>query len=508
MNDLFKVRRLLSTALSICLLGEPALSAYSPLPAADVENNPAPAASSMEEMAAPATSTISKSDRGARLNTAASTAAIPFPRSLITMDFQDAEIKDVLHTMAVKSGLNIIYGADVTGPVSVHLDRVPFDQAFQTVLTLKNLVALPMGPRIIRVVTSTSLTTEQSQAATFTKVFRLNYANASEVKAPLDAIRSAAGRKGVSSVDAKTNSLIITDTREGLQEVEDLIPSLDRKPQQVDIEAKVVEVTLNNLTAEGISWGFARTAGQNQYGATSQTAGATQGFGTNAQSAPQNVVTVNPPQATAVSAGAISALGGTGVNLFTPDATSALNSVAFSFLHSEAAYMLSAQLTALANQDRVKVLSTPHVVTLNNVEANIEVVNKIPYVVTTTQIGAPTQTSYQIIEAGVKLSVKPIVNADRRITLNVKPEVSVAGASPSNGAPPVVSARDAQTTVLLRDGETIAIGGLIQESTEKLTIGIPLLMNIPLLGYLFKTTTDTKKRDELIVFITPKIAAE
>src|SRR5262249_45187703 len=100
---------------------------------------------------------------------------ITLPKSSLTMDFQEADVRDVLHLLALKSGYNIIYGADVTGPITIHLDRVPFDQAFQTVLTLKTLVALPMGPRVIRVVTSATLNSEQSQAATFTRVFRLNY---------------------------------------------------------------------------------------------------------------------------------------------------------------------------------------------------------------------------------------------------------------------------------------------------------------------------------------------
>ncbi len=206
---------------------------------------------------------------------------ISLPKNPLTMDFQDADVRDVLHLLALKSGLNIIYGNDVTGPVSVHLDRVPFDQAFQTILTLKALVALPMGPKVIRVVSSITLTTEQSQATTFTRVFRLNYAEADDVKKPIDAIRSAAGRKGVSTTDPKTNALIVTDTVEGLKEVEDLIPVLDRKPQQVDIESKVVEVQLNNETQSGISWQYAGNVGTNdayRFGASKNSNGTFSGL--------------------------------------------------------------------------------------------------------------------------------------------------------------------------------------------------------------------------------------
>lgn len=423
--------------------------------------------------------------------------ALPLPKSSISMDFQDADVRDVMHLMAVKSGVNIIYGADVTGPVTVHLDRVPFDQAFQTVLTLKGLVALPVGLRIIRVVSSAGLTQEQSQATTFTKVFILKYSIAQDIKAPLDAIRSAAGRKGVSSVDAKNNALIITDTLQGLKEAEDLIPTMDRKPQQVDIEAKVVEVTLDNETKLGVSWAFAkgRAGDQNFYGATTAASAAT-GAGTGA-TVGGNVISVNPP----------GTAGGTGVDF--ASALGTFTNSAFTFLHSEQAFLLQAQLTALASKSKVKILSTPHIVALNNTDATINVVNQIPYQVSTVSNGIASN-SVSFVEAGVKLSVRPTVNADRRITLKVKPEVSNPNSATIAfaGAPPQINTRNADTTVVLRDGETIAIGGLITEQTTKAVTGIPILMSIPLIGYLFKGTDDRIQRTELIVFLTPKIAAE
>ncbi len=481
--EIIKGPKLLGASVAFCLLVQPLQPAV------------ALVAPGGAETAAMATEESSGESLSARSTPTLIMGGVSVPKTPISMDFQDADIRDVLHLLAVKSGLNVIYGVDVTGPISVHLDRVPFDQAFQTVLTLKGLVALPMGSRIIRVISSVGLTTEQSQAATFTRVFRLNYADAEAVKKPVDAIRAAATRKGVSTVDSKTNSIIITDTQEGLKEVEDLIPVLDKKPAQVDIEAKIVEVSLDNRTSFGVSWAFARSAsGGNSYGATTAATGGS-AAGTNA-AVGGTVLSPNPP-----------ATGGTGVSLFTDDAANALTRAGFSFLHGESAYLLAAQLTALSASNRLKVLSTPHIVTTNNEEAKINVADKIPYQTATLSNGT-SQTSVSFVEAGVKLTVKPTVNADRRITLKVRPEVSNAGAATFAGAPPVINTRNAETTVVLRDGETIAIGGLITENTQKLTTGIPLLMNIPILGYLFKTTTDSKRRVELIVFLTPKIAAE
>jgi type IV pilus assembly protein PilQ len=216
---------------------------------------------------------------------------------------------------------------------------------------------------------------------------------------------------------------------------------------------------------------------------------------------------------TPVLPGGITSTGGTGANVNIGTGVN-MNSIAtgpspvgFSFLTQQGTYLLAAQISALAIQGRVKILSSPHIVTTNNEEATISVADQIPYTVTTVSNGV-SQSAVQFISAGVKLSVKPIVNADRRITLTVKPEVSNAVGTGSASLPPTVNTRDASTTVVLRDGETIAIGGLIEENVNKSVTGIPFLMSIPILGYLFKTTDDIKSRDELIVFITPKIAAE
>src|SRR5258706_8956169 len=477
--------------LSLCLMGQPFQAVVAEMTAPGSEMAACATAEQLTSSADSCLPSGSESSNATSKPSSVLMGGITLPKSPLTMDFQEADIRDVLHLLALKSGLNIIYGADVTGSISLHLDRVPFDQAFQTVLTLKTLVALPMGPRVIRVVNSTTLNTEQSQAATFTRVFRLNYADATDVKKPLDAIRSAAGRKGVSTVDAKTNALIITDTVEGLKEAEDLIPVLDKKPQQVDIESKIVEVQLDNQARMGIAWVYAGNVGSGdkyRLGATTNGDGTFAGL-------------VSPTDTLGVKVEGPAVAGWTGVNLPGP------NTVGFSFLTQQGTYLLSAQISALATQGRVKILSTPHIVTTNNQEANINVVDNVPYTVNTVSNGV-SQSAVQFLSAGVKLTVKPTVNADRRITLHVKPEVSNITGTGTSALPPTTNTRNADTTVLLRDGETIAIGGLITENINKSVTGIPFLMSIPILGYLFKTTSDRKQRKELIVFVTPKIAAE
>lgn len=425
-------------------------------------------------------------------------SGITLPKTPITMNFYEADIRDVLRMLALKSGINMIYGSDVTGTLTLNLDRVPFDQAFQTVLTLKGLVGLPTGQRIIRVVSSAALTAEQSQATTFTKVYRLNYANATDVKSPIDSVRTSASRKGTSSVDTKSNALVITDTPEGLQQAEELIKELDKKPQQVDIEAKIVEINLNKTSDYGISWAFARSAGQNQYGAGSLIEDATEAPGSLARNAAVNYFVPNTP-------GQLNptAAGGTGLNL--PPTT--VQQAALTFLHSESAFQLAATVSALIDKGNAKVLSNPHILTLNNEEAKINSVDQIPYRTTNTSSGGNVTENISYIDAGIKLTVKPTINLDRRISLKVKPEVSQAGTVIAGQAPPIQN-RNIETTVTLKDGETLAIGGLIQETERNSVTGIPFLMSIPVLGYLFKREQKVKNRTELIVFITPRIAGD
>ncbi|MFH1421629.1 MAG: AMIN domain-containing protein [Planctomycetota bacterium] len=137
------------------------------------------------------------------------------PTNPVTLDFEEADIKDVLRILSMKSGINIIYGPDVDGNITLRLENVPFDKAFNTILSLRGLVSQEQGPNIIRIATPNQIAAERSQAVTFTKIFPLNYAKAEEVKSNLDSVRTAEGRKGSIAVDSRTNSLIVQIHRKG-----------------------------------------------------------------------------------------------------------------------------------------------------------------------------------------------------------------------------------------------------------------------------------------------------
>ncbi|PKN02343.1 MAG: hypothetical protein CVU77_00645 [Elusimicrobia bacterium HGW-Elusimicrobia-1] len=429
------------------------------------------------------------------------TAKTVLPKTLVTFDFNDADIRDVLRVFSAQSGINIIYGPDVSGTVSITLRSVPFDQAFSTVLTLKNLVSQEVGTNILRVMTPQALALERTQAVTFTKLFPLNYAKAEDVKVQLDSIRLAENRRGIISVDTRTNTLIITDTPEGLDNAARLIVDLDKKPYQVLIEAKLVEVNLTKDLDMGINWSYARSnvsGNELQYVGKTQAAVTVDGKSSLYYGMPSGKAYIEETGPTG---------GGAGVNFPATPVQGQLAGISFGLISDSV--RLNAMLSAISSKGLAKLLSNPRVTTLNNQEAKILVIQKVPYIQQTTQLGSvagAVASEVQWIDIGIKLTVKPTINADRQVTLKVLPQVSLLIRMDPAG--PVIGTREAETTIMVRDGETVVIGGLIREEDKKLASQVPLLGDIPILGQLFRRSYDTKERSELLVFITPQILSD
>ena len=421
------------------------------------------------------------------------------PHDLITVDFDNTDIRDVIRLLAAKAKINIIFGPDVGGNLSLHLADVPFSDAFRTILTMMGLATMQVGDNILRVLTPAALTKSQQATASFTKVIPLNYAKAAELLAAINQVRLAEGRAGTTIANDKTNSLIVTESVDGMVATERLISQLDVRPKQVLIEAKLVEVGLTNSLNYGIQWDYlssdpAKIAGQNG----------------------QNLIgtTIPPPVSASPSANPLNNNGnaavgvgangrGTGVQL---PADKVFGALTLGRITNN--YFLSATLTAAAAQGKVKVLSDPKVATLNNQPANINVTTNIPYV--TSNVASTGVTSQQVsyVTTGIQLSVTPSINADGRITLVINPNVSqpsaVAASAGTTGAPSIDS-RVANTTVLVKDGETVVIGGLISDTVSNQIAKIPILGDIPILGWLFKKKSIVRSRAELLIFVTPKI---
>ncbi len=419
-----------------------------------------------------------------------------------TVDFDNADIRDVLRFMAAKANVNVVFGSDVSGTLTLHLTNVPFNEAFRTVLSMMKLTTDQVGDNILRVITPAELTKQRTTSTAITKVYVLNYAKAMEVKATIDAVRTAEGRVGNSTADSKTNSLIVTDSLEGQLSTENLIAQMDARPRQVLIESKIVEINANSGLNYGVQWDYqgvqqGRIGGQQGQTLLGTTTPPASAGGTTRAPLDQNTVTT-------VGAGASGR--GTGVALAADRVFGA-----FTFGRITNNFILNATLTAAASEGKAKILSEPKIATLNNQPANINVTTQIPYVTSNVaSTGVQTQTvSY--VTTGIQLTVTPSINADGRITLQVNPNISqpsaTAAGSTQTGAP-AVDARTANTTVLVRDGETIVIGGLITDTMQDTISKVPLLGDIPVLGWLFKKKTKTRVRAELLIFVTTRVLPE
>ena len=417
-------------------------------------------------------------------------------RDIVSLEFDNTDIRDVLKFLAAKARVNIIYGPDVSGTLTLHLTDVPFNEAFRTILTMMNLSTSQVGDSILRILTPAALARGQTAAATATRVIPLNYAKAADILTAINQVRSAEGRSGTTIADSKTNSLIVTESPEGMAVTERLIAQLDTRPKQVLIEVKLVEVGLTNSLHYGIQWDY--------LGLDNGKLGGQQGtnlIGTTSN--PQTTGLIKPLNANLNAALGVGAAGrGTGVAL---PAGSVFGAMTLGRITNN--YFLSATLTAAAAAGKVKVLSDPKIATLNNQAATINVTTSIPYVTSNVaSTGVQTQ-SVAYVMTGIQLSVTPTINADGRITLILKPNVSQPSATVAasiTGAP-AVDSRNADTAVLVKDGETIVIGGLISDSVSNQIAKIPILGDIPILGWLFKKKSIVRSRAELLIFVTPKI---
>lgn len=423
------------------------------------------------------------------------------PRDLVTLDFDNMDIQDIIKLLAAKAKINIIYGNDVRGALTLHLTDVPFNQAFGTILSMMGLTTMQVGDNILRILTLPALVQSRASAASITKVIPLSYSKASEIVAAVNAVRLAEGRTGTASPDTKTNSLIVTEPLEGLAATERLIAQLDVRPKQVLIEAKLVEVGLNNSLHHGIQWDYLSS----ERGVIGGQQG-TNLIGTLTSPQASASPTLTPLDGNGNAIPGVGAAGrGTGVSL---PASSVFGALTLGRITNN--YFLSATLTAAAAQGKVRVLSDPKIATLNNQPATINVTTSIPYVTSNVaSTGVQTQSVAYVV-TGIKLAVTPTINADGRITLDINPDVSqpsATAAASATGAP-AVDSRNAKTTVLVRDGETIVIGGLISDSESNQVAKIPILGDIPILGWLFRKKSVIRTRSELLIFVTPKILTD
>jgi len=413
---------------------------------------------------------------------------------LVSLDFQDADIRNVLKVLAFKSGVNIVAAPDVTGVVNIELKDVPWQKALDVILSTYGY-GFDRKDNIITVMTIENLKKYredtialESQESLVSKTYYLSFAKAEDVMKVIDKMIS---KRGFINFDDRTNALIVRDLESNLELITAVINSLDTVTPQVMIETKVVETQLGSSENMGIQW---NVGGSITGGARPTT------FPFSSKPTSQFLPTP---------------LSNVGVPLPFPPVSSSLATTptAGSFTYGTLnATQLSATLTVLSSRTKTHILSNPSVVTLDNEKTTINVGIQYPEATYSfnSSTGAEQVTGYNFIPIGVNFEVTPHVNNPGLITLDVHPQISaidsnVTAPSINGTAFPVISNEEAQTKVMVENGKTLVIAGLITDTKTVNKYKVPFLGDLPLIGQAFRSDQTTTSRDELLIFITPHI---
>lgn len=416
------------------------------------------------------------------------TGASNYSGRKVTLEFADAEVRKIFQLLAEVSGKNFVLSDDVTGNISLKLVNVPWDQVLDIILDTKDLDARETGS-VLTIKKKGKFGTQESADAEAkkvaeknlplqpAKVFSVNYSKLSDVVTQFEKLSS--GDKGSKlridatvTPDERTNKIIVVDTSERLAQMQKLLSEVDIAERQVMIEARIIEATSTFTRSLGVNWGMhyrdgaAALMGINQMDT---------GFGGIANAAPTS--------------------GASG-------ASGAAMGISFGTLASNVS--LDLRLNAAASAGLVKIISTPKVATINNEEAKITQGQNVPYNGTCTTSSGATYSCTQFIMAALSLTVKPHINPNGTVGLKITASNNSPGPTPATGAPPI-NTKEAKTEMLLRDGETTVIGGIFKEESTEADEGVPYLMDIPLLGKLFKSSSNSKTKTELLIFITPRV---
>jgi type IV pilus assembly protein PilQ len=481
----------------------------------------AEAMASGEKDIAPAAAAPAPQPRLAKL-TGLPGAPKAFTGKRISLDFKDADVQNVLRVIADVSGLNVVATDDVTGRITLHLVDVPWDQALDVVLQSARLKMMRDGD-VVRISTVERVREEQEELqaqqiaekeleSLQVRYIRVNYARAD--KALTEKVQGVLTDRGSSSFDERTNTIIVRDIARGLDTAVELIRNIDIQSPQVLIEANIVEAVANFAQALGVQWGYRHLAGPQtgnptgmDFPGTVDLGGGGLGLG---RPPPPAAAGAPQPLVPLIADFPVPANFGPG---FGPGAGSALDLALGSISGQDT---LSARITALEEEGKGRIVSRPRVITMNNIPARIESLTilrvRLPSTGTVVNTGTggvagTASTATEKIETGIILTVVPQVSSDGFILLNITVKSSQADFSRTVDQIPTEISRQANSNVLIRDGETVVLGGIFRNEADDRETGMPYLRRIPGIGWLFKRMLRQDRKDEMLVFITPQVVA-
>lgn len=391
----------------------------------------------------------------------------------VTLEFADAEVRKIFQLLSEVSNKNFVLGDEVSGSISLKLVNVPWDQALDIILDTKGLdkreegnIVLIRGKGKFK-----SLMDEEVEARKAalkgepleTAMFDVNYADLGSIVTQFTALKTD---RGMISQDQRTNKVIVKDVKAAIDDMRTILKSLDVQEKQVMIEARIVEASSTFTQSLGVNWGIhyrdgsASIAGINAFD--------TSFGGIASTAAPASGVSGNPGATAGISFGTLSS------NI-----------------------KLDMRLNAAVSAGLVRIVSTPRVATLNHKSAKITQGQQIPYTASTSD-----KVETKFVEAALALEVTPHINPNGTIIMKIDAKNDSPG---STGSPPPINKKQATTEMMLRDGETTVIGGIYVERESGGEDGVPFLKDVPWLGNLFKSTDTKRSKDELLIFITPRI---
>ena len=430
----------------------------------------------------------------------------------LTLNFQDIDVRSVLQLLADTSGQNIVVSDSVTGNLTLRLQNVPWDQALDIVLRTKGLDKRRQDNVIIIGPTEELAAREKAELAARkdlaelsplrTEFLQVNYAKVVDLA---KLIKNSSGKesmlsnRGTLSMDERTNTLLVQDTADRLADIRRLVQTLDVPVKQVLIEARIVIVNDDFERDLGVRAGLTsvRTNGNNGLFALTGS-GSTTGTGTIVNSAVSNLSSTGSAYPVTLP----TTENRYQVNLPVGNPAGRL---AMSLLGSN--YVVDLELSAAQNEGRGEIVSAPRVITANQKEASIAQGVEIPY----QESASSGATTTQFKKAVLSLKVTPLITPDSRVILDLnisKDSVGQLVQSATGGTVPSIDTRQIITQVLVNDGQTVVLGGILETTKTDSQTKVPLLGDIPVLGHLFKSTTNINKKTELLIFITPKILRE
>jgi type IV pilus assembly protein PilQ len=414
----------------------------------------------------------------------------------ISVNLKDVDLKDFFRLIHEISGLNVVLDPNVHGSLTVVLDDVPWDQALDIVLK-NNDMARELEGNVLRIATVETLKKEaegrraqvEAEALAVDKVSVTRFLSYAHSKDVVPTVKKFLSQRGEVVSDDRTNAVIINDIPRVIPTIDRLLTQLDRKTQEVEIEARVVAATRQFARDIGTQLGFGWGNGPSSLGGASSVGTSPIGvFGGNP------LYTILGSQAPA--AGAINQIP-LFSNLGVTSPTSGIG-----FQNSSNNIRIDAILTMAESRGLLKVLSRPRVVTQNNIQALVRQGVRVP-IVTQAQLGGPPTVTY--VDAFLRLTVTPQITSEGTIFLNVDVENTTPDFGQEVQGNPTLITQQATTQVLVTDGGTVVIGGVIQTQNSINVSQVPLLGNIPILGNLFRHTQVHTSNQELIFFITPRI---